>query len=357
MPKGNGSRALRPSLDWLLIFVPVSFALELGGRPSVLVFGATALAILPLAGLIGRATDQLSLRAGPTVGGLLNATFGNITELILAVLLVAAGEFQVVKASLIGSIIGNLLLVLGASYLAGGMRFKEQRFSAQAVSVHITSLLLAVTGLIMPAIFVLTQPGTAAQREVISVTVAVVLVALYGAALLFTLVTHRHLFGRSIAEAPRWGLMRSLVTLVVAAVVVGLESELLVRSIDPTVRALGISRLFVGLFVVAIIGNAAEHSSAVAFAIRNRMQVTIEIAFGSSIQIALLVAPLLVFISLALGRPMDFVFGTSEIAAVALATLAVSVISFDGRSNWLEGLQLIGVYAILGVSLFYIGSR
>ncbi len=341
-----------------MIFVPVSLAVGPLMHQPVVVFVTSCLAIIPLARLIGQATDQLAIRAGPRVGGLLNATFGNVTELIIAILLVRAGEFEVAKDSLVGSILGNLVLVLGAAYLAGGLRFSEQRFSARMTAVHASSLLLAVTALMMPAAFVLSQPDTRAEREVISVTVAAVLILLYGASLLFTLVTHSRLLrtfrSPTEEERPEWSWSRAIVVLLLAAVVVGIESDLLVGSLEPTVLALGVSRLFVGLFVVAVVGNAAEHAAAVVFALRNRMDVSIEIAFGSSTQIALLVAPLLVFVSLALGRPMDFIFATPEIVAVALATLVVSVISMDGRSTWLEGLQLLGVYIILGVSLFYI---
>jgi Ca2+:H+ antiporter len=225
------------------------------------------------------------------------------------------------------------------------------------VAVHSTSLLLAVAGLLMPAVFVLSAHETAAQREVVSMTVAVVLIVVYGAGLLFMQVTHTHLFGaRPSGEQAEWSVSRALLTLLVAALVVGVESEFLVRSLEPTVAALELSKLFVGLIVIPIIGNAAEHTSAVVLALRNKMEVSIEIAFGSSTQIALLVAPLLVFISLAIGRPMDFVFSTFEVVAVALATVIVSVISLDGRSNWLEGLELLAVYVILGVSFFYVGS-
>src|SRR5215831_4211842 len=347
----------KPSVYWLLVFVPLSFVAEFAFHQPVLVFVLACLAIVPLAGLIGRATDQLAIHAGPRVGGLLNATFGNITELIIAILLVRAQQFDVVKASLIGSILSNLLLVLGASYLAGGLRFTEQRFSARAVAVHSSSLLLAVAGLLMPAVFVLSAPDTAVQPEVVSITVAAVLLVVYGAALLFTLVTHTHIFGAAPApERAEWSASQALAVLLAAAVLVGVESEFLVGSLEPTVAALGLSKLFVGLFVVAIIGNAAEHASAVLFALRNKMELSIEIAFGSSTQIALLVEPLLVFVSLSIGPPMDFVFSTLEVVAVALATLIVSVISLDGRSNWLEGLELLAVYVILGVSFFYVGS-
>jgi Ca2+:H+ antiporter len=347
----------RPSIYWLLVFVPISLLAELLGQQPVLVFVTTCLAIIPLAGLIGAATNQLALRSGPRVGGLLNATFGNVTELIICILLVQAGEFDVAKASLVGSILGNLILVLGFSYLLGGIRFPEQRFSPRSASVHSSSLLLAVAGLVMPAVFVALSNDTPAQREVISIAVAFVLIVLYVAALLFTMVTHSHLFGaRETEEQAEWSAARAVLVLVLAAGLVGVESEYLVGSLEPTVAALSLSRVFVGLFVVAIIGNAAEHASAVVFALRNRLDVSIEIAFSSSTQIALLVAPLLVFISLALGRPMDFVFSLYEVVAVTVATVIVAVISRDGRSNWLEGAQLVGVYVILAVSLFYVGS-
>lgn len=351
-------RLPRPSVYWLLVFVPVSFLAALVAHQEVLVFVSTCLAIVPLAGLIGRATGQLATLAGPRVGGLLNATFGNVPELIIAVLLVRAGEVEVVKASLIGSILGNLVLVVGASYLAGGLRYKEQRFSARAVRTHSASLLLAVAGLVMPAVFVALANDTAAQREVVSVTVAGVLIVLYGAALAFTLVTHTYLFAvrEPEVEEAEWSPARSVVVLLAAALLVGVESEFLVGALEPTVAALGLSRVFVGLFIVAIVGNAAEHASAVIFALRNRMDISIEIAFSSSTQVALLVAPLLVFVSLLMARPMDFVFTTYEVVALTLATLIVSVTSRDGRSNWLEGLQLLGVYTILGVSLFYVGK-
>ncbi|MDP9248390.1 MAG: calcium/proton exchanger, partial [Candidatus Dormibacteraeota bacterium] len=295
----------RPSVYWLLVFVPVSLVFEFVLKQPVAIFATSCVAILPLAALLGRATDELAIHSGPRVGGLLNATFGNITELIISILLVAAGEFTVVKASLIGSIVGNLFLVLGASILAGGLRFREQEFSVRSAGVHSSSLLLAVAALLMPAIFVNTTPSTPSQRLVISAVVAVVLILLYGAALLFTLVTHVHLFRAPASdEQADWSFRRAILVLLLAAIVVGVESEFLVGSLEPTVHALSLSKVFVGLVIVAIIGNAAEHASAVFFAIRNKMDVAMEISFGSSTQIALFVAPLLVFVSLAIGRPM-----------------------------------------------------
>ncbi|HEY4864187.1 MAG TPA: calcium/proton exchanger [Candidatus Dormibacteraeota bacterium] len=347
----------RPSVYWLLVFVPVSLVFEFVLKQPVAIFATSCVAILPLAALLGRATDELAIHSGPRVGGLLNATFGNITELIISILLVAAGEFTVVKASLIGSIVGNLFLVLGASILAGGLRFREQEFSVRSAGVHSSSLLLAVAALLMPAIFVNTTPSTPSQRLVISAVVAVVLIVLYGAALLFTLVTHVHLFRAPASdEQADWSFRRAILVLLLAAIVVGVESEFLVGSLEPTVRSLGLSKVFVGLVIVAIIGNAAEHASAVFFAIRNKMDVAVEISFGSSTQIALFVAPLLVFVSLAIGRPMDFVFSGLEVVAVALATIIVAAIVVDGRSNWLEGAQLLGAYVIIATTFFFVGA-
>jgi Ca2+:H+ antiporter len=347
----------RPSVYWLLVFVPVSLVFEFVLKQPVAIFATSCGAILPLAALLGRATDELAIHSGPRVGGLLNATFGNITELIISILLVAAGEFTVVKASLIGSIVGNLFLVLGASILAGGLRFREQEFSVRSAGVHSSSLLLAVAALLMPAIFVNTTPSTPSQRLVVSAVVAVVLIVLYGAALLFTLVTHVHLFRAPASdEQADWSFRRAILVLLLAAIVVGVESEFLVGSLEPTVHALGLSKVFVGLVIVAIIGNAAEHASAVFFAIRNKMDVAVEISFGSSTQIALFVAPLLVFVSLAIGRPMDFVFSGLEVVAVALATIIVAAIVVDGRSNWLEGAQLLGAYVIIATTFFFVGA-
>ena len=349
------SSMLRPSLNWLLVFVPLSLAFELA-QQSLLIFITSGLAIVPLAGLIGRATDQLAIRVGPRLGGLLNATFGNVTELIVAVLLVLAGNFEVVKASLIGSIIGNLLLVLGVSFVAGGLTRKEQQFNPKAAGVHAASLLLAVTGLGVPALLAGSNSHLASDhKEVVSIGVAATLMLLYVAALIFMQYTHEHLFRTPESdEQPDWSRRLALGVLLGAALLVGLESELLVSALDPALKTLGLSPLFVGLILIPIIGNAAEHSSAVFFAIRNKLDVTLEIAVGSSTQVALFIAPAVVFISLALGRPMDFIFTGFEIGAVAIATVVLAVISLDGRSNWLEGLQLISVFTIIALAAFFL---
>ena len=348
-------KRLRPRMDWLLVLVPISIALELAGGDDLLIFVSSAAAILPLAGLIGRSTEQLALHTGPRIGGLINATFGNVTELIIAIFLILDDEIEIVKASLTGSILGNLLLVLGLSFLLGGLKHEEQTYNAQSASIHATSLVLAVTGLLMPALFALGGRETFLEREVVSATVAAVLIALYAAALAFTLITHEHLFRTPAPEEhPEWSRRKAIGLLLAATAIVALEAEFLVGSLEPALEDLGLSPLFVGLIVIPIIGNAAEHSSAIMFALRNKVDVTLEIAIGSSTQIALFVAPALVFISLAVGHPMDFVFSTFEVAAVALSTVLVFMISSDGRSNWLEGAQLTGAYVIMAISFFFV---
>jgi Ca2+:H+ antiporter len=348
---------LKHPLDYLLVFVPISIVADLLGQ-TVAVFITSALAIIPLAGLIGRSTEQVAARVGPRLGGLLNATFGNITELIVCVLLIRDSNFLIVKASLIGSILGNLLLVLGVAFVVGGFTHKEQKFSPRAASLHSTSMLLAVAGLLIPALLILTTPDVgSAQREVVSGVVAAVLIVLYLAALVFTEITHAHLFETKDHEdekAASWSMRRSVIVLVASALLVGLESELLVSSLTPAIEALQLPPMFVGLILIPIIGNAAEHSSAVFFAAKDRIDITLEIAVGSSTQIAMFVAPLLIFISLAIGNPMDFVFSAFEIAVVSLATLIVALIALEGRSNWLSGFQLVGAYIVVATAGFFI---
>jgi Ca2+:H+ antiporter len=346
---------VRPSLDQLLALVPVAIGMRVFGAPDLAIFLTSAAAIVPLAGLIGRATEQLALHTGPRIGGLVNATFGNVTELIIAVFLILDDRIEMVKASLTGSILGNLLLVLGLSLFVGGLKHDRQSFNARSASVHATSLALAVTGLLMPALFSLGTRATFAQREVVSGVVAGVLILMYVAALVFTLVTHEHLFRTpEEGETPAWSRRRAIVVLLATTAFVAMMSEFLVSSLEPALESLGLSELFVGLILIPVIGNAAEHSSAVMFAIRNKVDVTLEIAIGSSTQIALFVAPILVFISLAVGHPMDFVFSTFEVAAVGLSALLMTLISLDGESNWLEGAQLVGAYVIMAISFFFV---
>jgi Ca2+:H+ antiporter len=345
---------MRPNVTWLLAMVPASLAAALLHR-ELIVFLTSALAIVPLAAIIGRATEQLALHAGRRVGGLLNATLGNATELIIAVFLILGDQIEIVKASLTGSILGNLLLVLGMSLFLGGLRHRQLLYSAETASVHSSSMVLAVAGFLMPTLFVLSSGSSVLEREVVSGTVATILIVLYAAVLVFTLVTHADLFeAPEASDEPAWSPRRAVIVLAVVTVMVALESELLVGSLDPALASLGISPLFVGLIVVPIIGNAAEHSSAVMFALRDEVDVTLEIATGSSMQIALFVAPTLVFVSILAGHPMSFVFTPFEVGAVALSALLVGIISRDGASNWLEGAQLMATYAIIAISFYFV---
>lgn len=348
----------KPRLEWLLVFVPIAFVLEFTHGVPLAIFAFSALAILPLAGLIGHATEDLALRTGPSIGGLLNATFGNVTEMIIAIFLIMEGELAVVKASITGSIIGNVLLVLGLSFLVGGWSRVEQRFNLASAGLHSASLVIAVVALMMPALFALTPEASSFRTEAVSVGVSIVLIVTYGLALLFALKTHKRFFGgthgHGASETPKWSTRRALVMLGGATVFVAIMSEFLVGALEPTVEELGISKLFVGLIIVPIVGNAAEHSSAIFLAAKDKMDISIEIAIGSSTQIALFVAPMLVFISLIVGNPMDFIFTGFEIAAVGFSSAILAFIALDGRSNWLEGVQLLAAYVIMAISFFFL---
>jgi Ca2+:H+ antiporter len=345
----------KPRLEWLLVLVPVAIVLELVHGAPVAIFLTSAFAILPLAGLIGHSTEELAARTGPQIGGLLNATFGNVTELIIAFFLILEGQLQVVKASITGSIIGNVLLVLGLAFLLGGASRTEQTFNIKSAGLHAASLVIAVGALLLPALFSFTPGATNYRTEAVSVGVSVVLIATYLLALLFTLRTHRMLFRSEFEhEHAKWSIGRSIAVLAGATVFVALMSEFLVGALEPTVEELGLSKLFVGLIVVPIVGNAAEHSSAVFLAMKNKMDVSIEIAIGSSTQISLFIAPLLVFASLVVGHPMNLIFTGLEIAAVAFSAAILGFIVLDGRSNWFEGAQLLAAYVIMAVSFFFL---
>ncbi|HEX2057715.1 MAG TPA: calcium/proton exchanger [Actinomycetota bacterium] len=347
---------LKPRLEWLLVFVPVALVLEIAHGDPIAIFAVSALAILPLAGLIGHATEDLAARIGPQKGGLLNATFGNVTEMIIAFFLILEGELEVVKASITGSIIGNVLLVLGLSFLVGGWGRGEQRFNRATSGLHSSSLVIAVIGLTLPALFALTPAASEFRTEAVSVGVSIILVAIYGLGLLFALKTHKSLFRSDFDHGePKWSIGRAMALLGGATVLVALMAEFLVGALEPTVEELGMSKLFVGLIVVPIVGNAAEHSSAIFLARKDKMDISIEIAIGSSTQIALFIAPMLVFLSLLVGEPyLDLIFSSFEIAAVAFSSIVLGFIALDGRSNWFEGAQLVGAYCIMAVSFFFL---
>jgi len=353
----------RHVMSGLLVFVPIALILEYGfGTGGLPVFGASALAIVPLAGLMGRATEQLAERLGEGIGGLLNATFGNAAELIIAIVALNAGLHDLVKASITGSIIGNVLLVFGLSALWGGTRHDVQRFNPTAASLGATMLLLAAIGLVVPAIFHVVGSGRVRDTEgTLSLEIAVVLMATYVLSLFFTLRTHRHLYTRGAAETEGGGghagppVRRALALLLAATAGVALMSELLVGSVEQAAEAVHMNEIFVGVILVAIIGNAAEHSTAILMAGKDRMDAAINIAVGSSIQIALFVAPLLVFLSYFLGpRPMDLVFTTFEVVSVAIAVGIMALISQDGETHWMEGVQLLAVYVILGIAFYFL---
>lgn len=331
--------------------------------PAVVVFALSALAIVPLSGFLGRATEEIASHTGPTLGGLLNATLGNLAELIIAILALRAGLVDLVKASITGSILGNLLLVLGAAQLAGGLRHKVQRFSTALAGLSISLLVMAVIGLVIPALFHATHsdPTRDLTRRV-SIGVAGLLIVGYVLSLVYSMWTHKSVFGEARdvaheshepAHAPGWSRMRATLVLVGSAGFVGWLSEILVGSTEEAIKHVGMSEIFIGLIVVPIIGNAAEHSSAILMALKNRMDLAVSIAVGSSAQVALLIAPVLVFVGLAFGRPMDLAFSTFEVVSVALAVAVAATVVRDAESNWLEGAFLLLVYGMLAVAFFY----
>lgn len=356
------SSPFKPSMSWLLVFLPVVLALELSHAQSpVAVFVCSCLAIVPLAGWLGKATEHLAERTGEGVGGLLNATFGNAAELIIALVALQKGYYGIVKASLTGSILGNILLVLGASCLAGGLKHKDLRFNAAGARMMSGMLSLAAIALVMPASFhYLVHPIARVEND-LSLEISVVLLICYALSLVFSLHTHKQLFVGTAAEAAkvedagheRWPLGKSLGVLGASTALIAWVSEILVGSISEAARSFGMTSVFVGVIVVAIIGNAAEHSTAVLMARKNRMDLALGIAIGSSIQVALFVAPLLVFASYWLGpTPMDLVFTPAEVIAIVLAVAITGQIASDGESNWLEGVQLLAVYLILALIFF-----
>lgn len=347
-------------LNLLLLFVPVAIVLDLLHAAPLLIFVASALAIAPLASVLGESTGVLASHCGPAIGGILSATMGNATEMIIAFFALHAGHINVVKASLSGSIIGNLLLVLGLSLVAGGIRHPVQRFSRTTSAMNSTTLMIAVAALVMPAVFNLTLFGTLQHHDVnlqnLSLWTSGVLILLYAMNMLFVFRTHRAAVAQTQAaeRKPLTSRRQALISLGLATALIAWMSELLVSQISPVTKALGMTELFVGVIVVALVGNAAENSTAIIMARRNRMDVSMAIATGASTQIALFVAPILVFVSVAIGHPMTLVFNGFEIAAIILSVLIVELISSDGETNWFEGAQLLAVYAIVAVAFYFI---
>jgi Ca2+:H+ antiporter len=377
MPSPPGSSA-RPSPRWLLTtqgwpylltpMIPIALVLEFAHASEVAIFVTSALGVVPPAALMGRATEDLAARSGPGIGGLLNVTFGNFPELVIAFFALLEGLQEVVKASIIGSIIGNVLLVLGAAMFVGGIGRREQKFELQAVSAQSAMLLLAVVALVMPAVFQLVDGGSlprpgaedvdfGSTLEHLSLAVAIVLIGSYLAGLFFSLRTHRDIFNpphEAEAGHTPWTVRGSVMALAAAGVIVGVMSEILVGSIADAAESIGLSEFFIGAIVVAIVGNVAEHWVAVYVARKDQMDLAVNIAIGSSAQIALFVAPLLVLLSFPFGdHPLALVFNGFELAAVVLAVLIANRVTMEGRSNWFEGVQLLSVYIVVAIAFGY----
>ncbi|MEA2450997.1 MAG: Ca2+:H+ antiporter [Thermoleophilaceae bacterium] len=361
---------MRP-VYYLSIFIPIALGLSLAGASAPLVFFTSALGVIPTAALMSDATEHLATRAGPGIGGLLNVTFGNAPELIIAFFALLAGLQEVVKASLVGSVLGNSLLVLGASMLVGGWNRDRQTFNRTAAHTQAGMLLMAAAALILPAVFQLIHggglPNVSEERhdygsdlELISGGVAIILILSYVGGLWFSLKTHRDLFNVAHDEDAdvdvdaAWTIKKSVILLAIAGAFVGLMSEILVGSIEEASKQVGLSQFFVGVFVVAIVGNAAEHYVAVVVAAKNKMDLAVNIAIGSSAQIALFVAPLLVLLSFLFGpAPMALVFNGYELAGLLAAVLVANFLASEGESTWFEGVQLLALYAVLGLVFFF----
>ena len=354
----------RPSPNWLLLFVPVSIFLSRSERVSpAVVFFAAALAIVPAARLIVQGTEHIAARTGPAIGGLLNATFGNLPELIIATVALRAGLLEMVRASIIGAILANLLLALGMALLVGGLRYRDQEFNAGAARLYSSMMLLAVISLAGPGAFerVFSTAEHIPQVHAINTRLAVMLILVYGLYLVFMLGTHRHQFA-SEAKAdhghegtPEWGLPRALGTLIGASVLAAWMSEILVGAAEGTGEQLGMSQTFIGIIVVAIVGGAAESLSAIAAGAKNQLDLTMGVVYGSCIQIALFVAPVLVLVSwLIAPQPLALSFGRIELGILFLAVLIGAAVANDGRGNWFKGTQLLAVYAMIGLLLYFI---
>nr|WP_317133814.1 calcium/proton exchanger [Leptolyngbya sp. PCC 6406] len=384
-PLGGACMAIKNLIFFgLLVFVPVSIAAHLLGWGELIVFITAGLAIIPLAGWMGTATEEIAVVLGPSWGGLMNATFGNATELIIALIALNEGLVSVVKASITGSIIGNLLLVMGLSMFLGGLKYKEQSFQPVLARVNASTMNLAVIAMLLPTALATTSGGMAELTlEELSYAVAFVLIGVYGLTLLFSMKTHAYLYDVGVAEdldtvnAPDVALGEAshdsgtareeseageshtpnlkfwIPVLLGATLVVALESELLVGALEVATEQLGLTPLFTGVIVLPIIGNAAEHATAVTVAMKNKMDLSVSVAVGSSLQIALFVAPILVLAGWVTGQPMDLNFNPFELVAVAVAVLIANSISSDGKSNWLEGVLLLATYAIVALVFYF----
>ncbi len=353
----------------LLIFAPIAAASELVHADHLVLFVVSAIALIPLAKLIGDSTEHLATYYGPTAGSLLNVTFGNAAEIIIAVVAISAGLLDLVKASITGAIIGNILLILGLSVIAGGFRFKEQTFSRENVGIQASMLFLAIIGLAVPTILVSTIPSSSenqGQVQLLSDALAFILLIVYILGIVFTFITHKHLFTpppestedihESHGHSTHWSKKKSFLFLAASMAGVIVVSEILVASVETTGEELGFGELFVGAIIVGIVGNAAEHSSAILLARKGKMELSIGIAAGSGTQIALFVVPILVFAGIAMGQPFTLVFTLLELGVLFLGAIILNLIVHDGRSNWFEGVMLTAVYIIIAIAFFFVAD-
>jgi Ca2+:H+ antiporter len=353
---------LRSPMNWFLVFIPITVILERSHVSPPLIFFSAALAIIPIAALIVRATEQLATRTGDAVGGLLNATFGNAPELIISLVALKAGYLTMVRASLVGAILANLLLAMGISFLLGGLRYHEQRFNPLATRTYSTMMFVAAISMAIPSAFsrVFAPQGTVREEQLLNIGIACLLLVAYGLYLLFSLKTHRDTFAsiegseEAHHDEEQWGVPRAVGTLLLASVLAAWMSEILVGAAEGTGKALGMSEIFIGIVFLAIVGGAAESASAITMARKNKMDLSVSIAIGSCIQIALFIAPLLVLASYFIApQPLDLSFNRAEIGVLGIAVLIGSLVAGDGQSNWFKGVQLITVYAIIAL-MFYL---
>jgi Ca2+:H+ antiporter len=349
----------------ICLAIPVALWLQFTHGNLVALFAAACLAVLPLAAWIGHSTEQLAHRMGPTYGALFNATFGNFAEFIIAFFAIRAGHAEIVRASFTGSILGNLLFVAGLSMLAGGWKRQTLKFNALAAESQAGQLILAVTAFIVPALFFRTafRAHQANLMHSVSIGVSIILMIVYALGLFFSFRTHADRMTAvadqpaHTAEGATWPMSKALGLLLVSSVLMGVVAEGLVHAVDAAGKALGMNEIFLGFIVLAIVGNAAEHSTAVMLAARNQMDTALNISMQSSVQIALFVTPLLVFLSYPLGHPLDLLFTPFEILAVAVGVALFAYLVIDGETNWYEGIQLLAVYAIIAIALYFLPSE
>lgn len=341
----------------LAVFIPLALIFEFTHANPLLIFAASALGVIPLAGIIGEATESLAEKVGQRAGGLLNATLGNAAELIIALVALRAGKITLVLASITGSILGNLLLVLGLALLLGGLKHGAQRFNRANAGIDATMLILSVIALAIPSIFNLAIEPDFERVEALSIATAVAILVIYALSIVYSFTTRSpesDPIAREAHAPEGWTTMHAVILLIIAVAFIALLSELLVGAVEPVTEALGLSEFFLGIILIPIVGNVAEHLVAVQVAMKNKMDLSLSIAVGSSLQIALFVAPLLVFLSILVGHPMPLEFNTYEVIAVTAASIIAAFVSLDGKSNWLEGAMLLAVYVILGLAFFFL---